>query len=986
MPETLIYIQEFELEPAPTMPGNTAFIGDWDSTAAQAFSPTQSVQCNDRESEGIIRPDDGAGNPILVDTADMLMSAARVWIPTVGAGQINGFKVLLTNANDVYSGDYIGLQMVIDKAVGLYHRLAVYSSETSETIQNDGTYSIIPEETWINISKVRMEGTHLQIEVIREDTGEYLAADGSWSVPQVYLYDAVPGVPVTGLDRMAVLAYAVPVGPPAGPVGYLDDMRLYEITEEEDGPDVVAEFVGELPGLTGSCSVEAVAPVVYYVEAGGSDAAAGTASAPWGTLEGARDNVRALTSTMDSNIMVVVRSIFNEVFQLDSNDSGVNGYKVVWRFGSHLQGPDRGGAGRWTEITGWTPESGDLDGAFSAPFTGENIRAIWVNNVRAERAKRGGELVDPVWTTNGYTVGADAILDDPNPTNVEFLYDGNYTFPRNKPASIAGSAITMLQPAHTLTTGEISPNTPLSGTPDTYGFSYSGDFPYDIENCYADWLANAEPGTYYFDQADDRIYYWPRVGEDLATARVMAPAGEERIVEIIGASDIIIRGMEVNFGHWIMADGYASRNTNSYQDSIAELTPAWEPSSAKMIPAAVYVAGSVRVWFEQNCRLRRSTAMGLHITQDCVDCHGDVALVTDTSGIGVVVGDWDEDPTASISSGIRLRNVGVYSVGKEIRSSIGVYGLHWKDSLLRNVEVFDVPYIGLMQGGSWSGSGKVSNVKWLNWKVEHAMFGAHDGGGIYSHKQNSNVVFRRGVIRDVYPSADPSLFYDRAPAIYDDNDCEGVTTEDIVLQDVDLAALFNEIDTGSVVFRRIHSDDSEVANNGGLPGVYQAPIISGDPTVTTEGAAIVAVAEIDDYYRSAILDPVASAFGTLPGLTGSFSSGTAGTFEIGPPVITSLDVTLSCPEPITGVPPYTYQWYRGTTRSFTPGPGTILAGKTTLDIVDEGVDPEANNFWKIVALDDEGSIAISRAVSLGGSGDSFSGDFWGAFVPPCGNC
>lgn len=56
-----------------------------------------------------------------------------------------------------------------------------------------------------------------------------------------------------------------------------------------------------------------------------------------------------------------------------------------------------------------------------------------------------------------------------------------------------------------------------------------------------------------------------------------------------------------------------------------------------------------------------------------------------------------------------------------------------------------------------------------------------------------------------------------------------------------------------------------------------------------------------------------------------------------------------------GVGPYTYQWYRSLTPSFTPGPGNILAGKTALTLNDTGLSALTNYYYSNVATDTDDS-------------------------------
>ena len=57
-----------------------------------------------------------------------------------------------------------------------------------------------------------------------------------------------------------------------------------------------------------------------------------------------------------------------------------------------------------------------------------------------------------------------------------------------------------------------------------------------------------------------------------------------------------------------------------------------------------------------------------------------------------------------------------------------------------------------------------------------------------------------------------------------------------------------------------------------------------------------------------------------------------------------------------GTGPYTYQWYRSTTSSFSPGSGSLISGATSLTLNDSGLTPGTEYYYKVVATD-SGSVA-----------------------------
>ncbi len=74
--------------------------------------------------------------------------------------------------------------------------------------------------------------------------------------------------------------------------------------------------------------------------------------------------------------------------------------------------------------------------------------------------------------------------------------------------------------------------------------------------------------------------------------------------------------------------------------------------------------------------------------------------------------------------------------------------------------------------------------------------------------------------------------------------------------------------------------------------------------------------------------------------------------------------TLHATDATGGTPPYTYQWYRDTTSGFTPGPGNILTGKTSLSLSDTGLVRGTTYFYKIVYTESASQTATSSQASL----------------------
>lgn len=132
------------------------------------------------------------------------------------------------------------------------------------------------------------------------------------------------------------------------------------------------------------CSVQAVTQVVYYVDPDlGSDTNSGSLASPFRTIEQARDAVRAINSSMTGDIVVYLRGgvyALSETFTLDAQDSGTNGFRVIYRNYPNEEPILTGGK----VITGWS----DVGGGIYAASAGSMLfNQLSVNGQPAQRAR-----------------------------------------------------------------------------------------------------------------------------------------------------------------------------------------------------------------------------------------------------------------------------------------------------------------------------------------------------------------------------------------------------------------------------------------------------------------------------------------------------------------------------------------------------------------------------------------------------------------------
>jgi hypothetical protein len=143
-------------------------------------------------------------------------------------------------------------------------------------------------------------------------------------------------------------------------------------------------------GLVPAGPAHAAVPCTFFLAPNGDDDNAGTVTAPWASLEKARDHIRGtgLNDNMQSDIGVCLRAgryTRTSTFRLSDADSGSNGHRVVYQaYAGETPIIDGGRA-----VRNWSPVSGKpyyvADVPQSAGYA-DYFRQLYVAGRRAQLA------------------------------------------------------------------------------------------------------------------------------------------------------------------------------------------------------------------------------------------------------------------------------------------------------------------------------------------------------------------------------------------------------------------------------------------------------------------------------------------------------------------------------------------------------------------------------------------------------------------------
>ncbi len=490
--------------------------------------------------------------------------------------------------------------------------------------------------------------------------------------------------------------------------------------------------------VTPACTLE------FHVAPTGSDSNPGTEVKPFQTIATARDSVAKINGKMTKDIVVYLHGGTYEISEpviFDSNDSGTNGYKVIYKAATGQTPIVSGGKA----ITNW--ELHDKANNIYKAAAGElEFRQIYVNGVRGIRARTPNRTNEV--TLAGYLLGAKVtgkapyqLQVDPaelkgwetwsNLNEVEIVMVSHWKQKRARIASIAGNVINFQEPENAAPSMN---HLEQGGTPHWY------------ENAFE--FLDAE-GEFYLDTKKDTLFYKLRK-EDTLPLEVIVPR-VETLFDIRGSSssnrvhDIVFEGITFQHSNW------TKPNTHGYQ---VMQSATWYSmpnnffDTPSAIPAAVQLADADKVEI-RSCTVRQTGAHGIAAVKDVVShCFISGNLVTDTAAGGIYLLLNDEK-----STGNKVVDNTVEYFGMCQSDSCGILAARTPDVAILYNEIRQGRYTGISTGWSWDDKESTAQNHDVGFNLIHRVMGLHDdGGGIYTLGKIPGMKIHDNYIHDIVRS------------------------------------------------------------------------------------------------------------------------------------------------------------------------------------------------------------------------------------------
>ena len=395
-----------------------------------------------------------------------------------------------------------------------------------------------------------------------------------------------------------------------------------------------------------------VAHTLYVSTAGNDNTGDGTQDNPFATIEKAKEKVRDLPKTGGDIVVEIADGTYflENTIEFTPEDSGSDECTIYYKAAEGANPVISGGRlieGDWQEEGG---------GIYSIEYQrDEKLRALYVNGERAYMTSKklwgnggyGTYHIDQndtwAWKSGDNSLGTkftkgDIPLDTRNPDDIELMTQTTWN-----------TAIVCVDELVDIGNNEISANLQMP-----YGaiaqqpswnnyYKTSGD--QMVYNVF-EWLD--EPGEFYFDKTEKRLYYYPREGENLENAEVIAPE-LETLVNLQGEStssrvhDIAFEGLTFAHTDWNLYEVEGSYGRATVQGAAGITAYAdgnWHPYIYRAYdvgPGAVMASSATNLAFENNTICHTGND-GLSLVNDVTNTVVNGNIIYDLAGSSILIG------------------------------------------------------------------------------------------------------------------------------------------------------------------------------------------------------------------------------------------------------------------------------------------------------------------------------------------------------------
>ncbi|HEU5080100.1 MAG TPA: right-handed parallel beta-helix repeat-containing protein [Opitutaceae bacterium] len=311
-----------------------------------------------------------------------------------------------------------------------------------------------------------------------------------------------------------------------------------------------------------------------------------------------------------------------------------------------------------------------------------------------------------------------------------------------------------------------------------------------------------QPGEWFEDVAAGHVYYWPRDGEDLTRAEVIAPA-LETLVEIAGTLDrpvthVRFEGIGFVNTTWLRPSllGHVPLQAGFFLRDAYGLKPKGTPDSRGLDnqawigrpPAAVTVSDAQHVKFS-DCGFEHLAANGLDFVTGVQDSGVEDSVFRDVGINGLMAGEFSAEAVEAhlpyqpkeereVCARLRFANNLLTDCANEDWGGVALIAGSVRDTVIEHNEISNTSYTGISLGWGWTRTPNAAcrNTVRAN-LIHHVATRMSDTAGIYTLSAQPGTLIAENVVRDITMSPwvhDPEHWF----YLYTDEGSSFITVRD----------------------------------------------------------------------------------------------------------------------------------------------------------------------------------------------------------------
>lgn len=525
-----------------------------------------------------------------------------------------------------------------------------------------------------------------------------------------------------------------------------------------------------------------------YVATTGSDTAEGSKTKPLASVAMALRKAREWRRLQDDRAKNGIRILvgggvyaFSEPLFLRPEDAGTGDSPTTIEAVTGEQPVFSGGV----VVKGWRKSSGAPPGLSKkaaanvwiapAPVVGGqylDFRQLWVNSTKAIRAKSTpGETMNRIlsWDKKSETcwIPKPAVV-PASMQGIEFFIHQWWAIAilRVRSMEVKGDSALLhfYQPESRIQSEHPWPSPWISSETGNSAF-YLSNAPEFLD----------EPGEWYLDHKTHQLYYWPRLGEDLNRALVVAPA-LETLVKAEGTAErplahVRFRGIAFQHTTWMLPSqqGLVPLQAGMYLVDAYQLRQPGTPEKATLENQAWVgrPASAVKLQYANNlvfdnCRFEHTASTALDAEKGVKNLTVNGNLFNDIGGSAIVAGVFSDEAMEAhlpynpadvreVTEGVTISNNVVHNAATEDWGCLGIAAGFVRNSTIRNNDLSELPYSGISLGWGWTKNPSLlQNNKVVANKISRYARQLYDVAGIYTLSAQPNTVITGNVVDSLY--------------------------------------------------------------------------------------------------------------------------------------------------------------------------------------------------------------------------------------------